>query len=87
MYYSGAQIGSNQCYKNNCQHLCLPTYPSSFVCKCAVGFKPTDETSEVCTGVEEFLLYSVGYELKGLSVDNNTNEDVSFNVLSLIYNF
>lgn len=78
MYYSDAQSGSNQCYANNCQHLCFPKADDSFICKCAIGFKPTDESAEVCVGVEEFLLYSVGYELRGITIDSKEIKNVSF---------
>lgn len=82
MYYSGAQPGANQCIAQNCEQLCFPKGQDTFTCKCAIGFKPTDETSEVCTGVKEFLLYSVGYELKGFTIVNNETENVRFYFLT-----
>lgn len=92
MYYSGAQEGEKQCSPGTCEHLCLPKGNDSFVCKCAIGFTPSDETAEVCVGADEFLLYSVGYELKGISINNNSVENVSYFVFYkelkiLLYSF
>ena len=73
MYFPAAQNGTNACAKNNggCQHLCLPTGPAKHVCKCAIGFSQSLTNSSACKAVEEFIIYSVGYELKGLPIDGN----------------
>lgn len=79
MYYKAAQDGTNKCAvdRGGCQQLCLPSL-ESVMCKCAIGYKPLEATSSRCVGVDEFLLYSLGYEIKGIMLDGeNSSEDVS----------
>uniref|UniRef100_A0A336MF06 CSON015005 protein n=1 Tax=Culicoides sonorensis TaxID=179676 RepID=A0A336MF06_CULSO len=83
MYYPASQKGSNKCEKERggCQHLCFPKL-DSHVCKCAIGFEPADEKSITCKGVEEFLIYSMGHELRGIGLDSSMeNSDEAKSVL------
>lgn len=68
MYYLGAQQGTNSCAKNKggCEHLCLAISNVEHVCKCAIGFDQDPKEKTRCIGKSEFLLYSIGHELKGL---------------------
>ncbi|XP_034243195.1 prolow-density lipoprotein receptor-related protein 1 isoform X1 [Thrips palmi] len=77
IYDPEIQQGSNTCKvnKGNCSHLCLPISPTEHVCRCGTGYivDPTDLTK--CIGIESFLLYSINWEIKGLSLkagDNTT---------------
>lgn len=73
MYHPNAQTGTNACEKNkkNCQHLCFATSAVSFVCKCAIGYIVDPMDSAKCIGEKEFLLYSLGHELKGLRLNDS----------------
>lgn len=67
MYYLDAQLGTNPCAHNHgdCQHLCFGLSATKHVCKCAIGYYADPQNAQKCIGEEEFLLYSVGHELKG----------------------
>lgn len=73
MYHPNAQTGTNACEKskNICQHLCLATSAVSFVCKCAIGYTVDPSDFKKCIGEKEFLLYSLGHELKGLRANES----------------
>jgi low-density lipoprotein receptor-related protein 1 (alpha-2-macroglobulin receptor) len=62
--------------KGNCSHLCLPISATQRVCKCATGYRadPMDHTK--CIGVEEFLFYSINWEIKGLPLGDENMTDV-----------
>ncbi|XP_063218358.1 prolow-density lipoprotein receptor-related protein 1 [Bacillus rossius redtenbacheri] len=81
IYDPQIQTGVNPCSPRyageslpKCAHLCLPVSERKRVCKCAMGYHthPTDPTK--CVGIEEFLLYSINWEIKGLPLkqDNDT---------------
>lgn len=77
IYDPELQNGTNACSKNTnpCQHLCLPISEKERVCQCATGYfvDPNDHTK--CKGIEEFIIYSINWEIKGLSLipgDNYT---------------
>lgn len=80
MYYPNAQPGSNPCATpaNNCEHLCFGLTQTEYVCKCAIGYRQDPNASNKCIGEEEFILYSVSHELRGipLYVENDENEKV-----------
>lgn len=73
MYHPNAQTGTNACEKskNICQHLCFATSAVSFVCKCAIGYIIDPMDFKKCIGEKEFLLYSLGHELKGLQLNDS----------------
>lgn len=68
MYYGDAQLGTNGCSKDRggCEHLCFATSPTHRICKCSIGYYVDPNDAQKCIGEDEFLLYSVGHELKGL---------------------
>ncbi|XP_029850375.2 prolow-density lipoprotein receptor-related protein 1 [Ixodes scapularis] len=70
VYDAAVQGGENACSdaNGNCSHLCLPTSRSTRVCKCTTGFVPDDEDDTKCVGYAEFLLYSINYEIRGVSL-------------------
>ncbi|XP_055692338.1 low-density lipoprotein receptor-related protein 1 [Lutzomyia longipalpis] len=70
MFFPAAQTGTNACAekRGGCQHLCLATGQFSSVCKCAIGYRQDTRDEKRCIGTEEFLLYSLSYELKGLPI-------------------
>ncbi|XP_039297964.1 low-density lipoprotein receptor-related protein 1 [Nilaparvata lugens] len=71
IYDPTVQAGENACSMNrgNCSHLCLMVSQTSRVCKCATGYKTDPNDPTKCIGVEELLIYSISYEIKGLSLD------------------
>lgn len=77
IFHSGAQQGENPCSSNatkKCDHLCLATSAHEYVCKCAIGYSADPNNSSKCIGEREFLLYSIGHELRGVRLnDGNTN--------------
>lgn len=78
IYDPTIQMGDNLCSvnKGNCSHLCLPVSATLRVCKCATGYRadPMDHTK--CIGVEEFLFYSINWEIKGLPLGDENMTDV-----------
>lgn len=70
MYHPDAQRGTNPCaphaHNGGCQHLCFGLSATAYVCKCSIGYYVDPQNSSRCLGEDEFLLYSVGHELKGL---------------------
>lgn len=71
----------NGCYlhhqgkEKKCDHLCIPV-EKSFVCKCAIGYKTDLRDSNMCIGNDDFVIYSLGYELKGLSLVNESEREL-----------
>lgn len=78
MYYSAAQVGDNPCASdaNLCQHLCFGTSANTYACKCAIGYHASANDPKKCIGEEEFILYSIGHELKG--IPSNADADATF---------
>lgn len=76
MYYSGAQVGVNPCASeaNMCQHLCFGTSATTHACKCAIGYHESPNNPDECIGEEEFVLYSIGHELKGILMNADVTE-------------
>lgn len=72
MYYLDAQLGTNPCAQNrgDCQHLCFGLSATKHICKCAIGYYEDPQNHKNCIGEEEFLLYSVGHELKGQRISD-----------------
>lgn len=70
MYYSAAQLGSNPCSENRslCPHLCFGISAAKYVCKCAIGYFEDPTNRSRCLGKDEFILYSVSHELRGLNL-------------------
>ncbi|XP_050433383.1 low-density lipoprotein receptor-related protein 1 isoform X2 [Adelges cooleyi] len=69
---------SNFCSKHRgfCSHLCLTISAKDRVCQCATGYviDPSDNTK--CLGINEFLLYTVESEIKGVSLVKNDSRQV-----------
>lgn len=80
-------VDKNGCmYQDNdkCDHLCIPKGHSGFVCKCAIGYFADPRDSNKCIGYEEFLVYSLGYELKGIGIENQTKHQAFFTPLQRV---
>lgn len=78
IFHSGAQQGKNACSNpaNKCDHLCLATSRTQYVCKCAIGYNIDPKNSSKCIGEDEFILYSIGHELRGVRLNgNNTSNE------------
>ncbi|XP_075238130.1 LDL receptor protein 1 isoform X2 [Lycorma delicatula] len=75
IYNPSIQTGENACSVNrgNCSHLCLPISETARVCRCAIGYSPDASDPTKCIGVAEFLLYSINWEVKGLSLTEGEN--------------
>lgn len=71
----------NGCYfhqqgkERKCAHLCIPKGKTSYVCKCAIGYKVDSRDPGMCIGSDDFIIYSMGYELKGLALDKASDKD------------
>lgn len=77
IYDPTQQIGNNACSKNKkCQHLCLPMGATSYICACATGYKVDTKNTSRCIGVEEFLFYSISWEIKGISLNGSQDKEV-----------
>ncbi|XP_046386652.1 prolow-density lipoprotein receptor-related protein 1 isoform X2 [Ischnura elegans] len=83
VYDPELQTGTNLCSPlssggraGGCSHLCLPISINERVCKCATGYHndPIDETK--CIGIEEFLFYSINWEIKGLPLGGDNSSKV-----------
>lgn len=70
IYHAGAQLGTNACSNatNKCAHLCLATSETQYVCKCAIGFTVDANDPTKCIGVNDFLFYSIGHEVRGIKI-------------------
>lgn len=60
----------NGCMLHNgrCDHLCIPLEGSEFVCKCSIGYSIDPQDGKKCIGSDDVIVYSLGYELKGLLI-------------------
>ncbi|XP_050504790.1 prolow-density lipoprotein receptor-related protein 1 isoform X2 [Diabrotica virgifera virgifera] len=78
IYDPSEQQGAHPCQnkRSGCQHLCIPTSSTKFTCKCATGYNPDPNNSFKCIGMEEFLFYSINWELQGLSLDGKNDTQV-----------
>lgn len=61
--------------KSKCQHLCLPI-GNDHVCSCALGYTKNQQDPAKCVGNDDFLIYNVGYQIKGLSLSLEHTDDV-----------
>lgn len=62
--------------EKKCDHLCIPKGTSSYACKCAVGYVTDPRDPSKCIGQDNFIVYSLGYELRGLSLDQTSSLDL-----------
>lgn len=78
IYDPSEQTGSHPCANNKgeCEHLCLPSSAFSYTCKCAIGYFEDSRNPLKCNRVEEFLLYSLNWELSGLPLDGDNETKV-----------
>lgn len=78
IYDPSEQQGSHPCsvFRGGCQHLCLPISDKTLTCKCATGYIKDPKNIFKCIGVEEFLFYSINWELHGLSLDGKNDSEV-----------
>lgn len=76
IYDPTQQTGNNACSKNNkCQHLCLPM-GASYICACATGYAVDPKNISRCIGVEEFMFYSISWEIKGMPLSGDQDKQV-----------
>lgn len=71
MYHPGAQNGTNSCQQSSgggCHHLCVPLSSQTHTCKCAMGYRQDPQDASRCVGIDNFLMYSIGHQLKGIPV-------------------
>ncbi|KAL7046079.1 hypothetical protein ACKWTF_002468 [Chironomus riparius] len=54
--------------QRKCDHLCIPKGQSDYVCKCAIGYYIDSRDMAKCVSEDDFLIYSLDYEVKGLSL-------------------
>ncbi|XP_065167955.1 low-density lipoprotein receptor-related protein 1 [Atheta coriaria] len=75
IYDPNEQRGAHPCgmHKLGCQHLCLPKSAGEYTCKCADGFFIDPKDPRGCLGIEEFLFYSINWEIRGMLL-NGSNE-------------
>lgn len=73
-------------YQDNdkCDHLCIPKGQSGFVCKCSIGYVADPNDPSKCIGYDDFLVYSLGYELKGIGIGNHTKHQAFFTPLQRV---
>lgn len=78
LYDPSLQVGTNYCSKNRglCSHLCLPISIDDRVCRCANGYTIDPKDEKKCIGINEFLLYTVESEIKGVSLVKNDSQQV-----------
>lgn len=61
--------------RGNCSHICLPVSERDRVCVCAAGFTVDANDKTACRSADSFILYSLNWEIKGLSlIENGTSE-------------
>lgn len=72
------QKGIHICASNKagCQHLCLPISATKYSCRCATGYSTDPKDPQKCIGVEEFIFYSVNWEIRGLTLNGSNTTDV-----------
>ncbi|XP_050312267.1 prolow-density lipoprotein receptor-related protein 1 isoform X2 [Anthonomus grandis grandis] len=73
IYDSSAQVGAHPCQTENgrCEHLCVPSGRISYVCKCAIGYKVDPGNTDKCLGIEDFIFYSLNWELHGIPLNGS----------------
>lgn len=73
MYDPVEQRGYHPCMdqKQGCQHLCLPKSEKTFSCQCATGYMIHPENSKACIGINDFLIYSISWEIHGISTNGS----------------
>lgn len=78
LYDPSIQVGANNCSNNRglCSHLCLPISAFETICRCAIGFTVDPKNKNKCIGANEFLLYTVESEIKGVSLVKNDSQSV-----------
>lgn len=78
IYDPAIQTGNNSCSvnKGGCQHLCLPLSDVHHKCQCATGYTTDPNDVTRCIGIEEFLFYSINWEIRGLALDGNNATQV-----------
>lgn len=77
VFHSGAQQSKNPLANSTkkCDHLRLATSSTGYVCKCAIGYSVDPNDSSKCVGEREFLLYSIGHELRGVRLNEKQTQD------------
>lgn len=78
IYDPSQQVGTSACGKDKgaCEHLCLPLGPTAYKCRCATGYKIRPKDIKKCVGVEEFLFYSINWEIIGMPLESNKDAQV-----------
>ncbi|XP_017777455.1 PREDICTED: low-density lipoprotein receptor-related protein 1 [Nicrophorus vespilloides] len=78
IYDPSEQVGEHPCGKNKggCQHLCLPMSANGYTCKCATGFYIDVRERRGCLGYEDFLFYSLNWEIRGLPLNGSNTSEV-----------
>lgn len=75
VFHSGGQKNQSVCATKKCDHLCLAKSRTEYACKCAIGYNVDPNNSSKCIGESEFILYSIGHELRGVRLENVSLDD------------
>ncbi|XP_030747153.1 prolow-density lipoprotein receptor-related protein 1 [Sitophilus oryzae] len=59
--------------RGGCQHLCLPKESTLYKCRCATGYIQDPENEYKCLPIEDFILFSLGWDIQGRPL-NGSNE-------------
>lgn len=78
IYDPAQQTGTHPCGSNKggCKHLCLPTSAHNYTCRCATGYHTDPNDIRACIGLEEFLFYSINWEIHGLLLNGSNYTQV-----------
>ncbi|KAJ8937574.1 hypothetical protein NQ318_023105 [Aromia moschata] len=78
IYDPEEQKGRHPCGrdKGGCAHLCLPTSETTYTCACAIGYETDPRDASRCVGIDEFIFFSVNWELQGVSMDGENDTGV-----------
>jgi low-density lipoprotein receptor-related protein 1 (alpha-2-macroglobulin receptor) len=74
----------NGCYmkkegaQKKCEHLCIPLGSTNYVCKCAIGYEVDKNDPSKCVGYDNFLVYSLGHEMKGINLNSDEQSNQVF---------
>ncbi|KAB0803781.1 hypothetical protein PPYR_00751 [Photinus pyralis] len=78
IYDPDLQKGNHPCgiNKGGCAHLCLAVNETSYTCQCASGYVSDPDNPALCNSVPTYLIYSLTWEIRGLSLDGDNSTRV-----------